>query len=155
MTWVYDYDLNLLNLFNTQQEMLKVLNLKRVRIINKYKETSINFKGFYFFSKEIDIKTKNSILNNRQFAKYNKAKLVWVTQDNKIVIDKPFTSMTSAANFLNLYRKSIAKYMDTNEMFHGYKFFLIILSRLHLNKNKTIITLCFFTLLFPNLTTVI
>lgn len=123
MTWVYDYDLNLLNKFNTQQEMLKNLNLKRVRTINKYKDTGIIFKGFYFFSKEIDIKTKNSILNNRQFAKYNKAKLVWVTQDNKLVNDKPFTSMTSAANFLNLYRKSIAKYIDTNEMFHGYKFF--------------------------------
>uniref|UniRef100_UPI0022378595 GIY-YIG endonuclease n=1 Tax=Ramaria rubella TaxID=113071 RepID=UPI0022378595 len=52
--WVYTLDLKLVNEkpFKSQQDMLKALNLKRVRTINKYKDTGICFKGFYFFSKK-------------------------------------------------------------------------------------------------------
>lgn len=93
-TWVYDFNLNLINNvpFYSQQDMLRSLNLKRVRTINKYKDKGILFKGFYFFSslpllslrqeprgQELDIKMKNNLLKNRgtSFAKPTKnAKLL-------------------------------------------------------------------------------
>jgi hypothetical protein len=56
--------------------MLRVLDLKRVRTINKYKDTGINFRGFYFYSFEIDNLTKKINLDNKIYAKYTKAKLV-------------------------------------------------------------------------------
>jgi hypothetical protein len=38
--------------------MLRSLNLKRVITINKYKDTGINFKGYYFFSKQMSWRIK-------------------------------------------------------------------------------------------------
>lgn len=125
--WVYDYNFNLVNglPFKTQQEMLKNLNLKRVRTINKYKDTGTLFKDYYFFSNEISLEVKNRLINERlsspvrvlrilrilprppwgaggSFAKPTKnSKLTWVynISNNNLVNNKPFTSMTSAANF--------------------------------------------------------
>lgn len=44
-SWVYDYNLNLVNdkPFNSQLEMLKFLGLKRIRTIKKYKDKGIFF----------------------------------------------------------------------------------------------------------------
>jgi hypothetical protein len=56
--------------------MLRVLKLKRVRTINKYKDTGINFKGFYFYSYELENSIKKSILGNKNYVKYTKAKLI-------------------------------------------------------------------------------
>lgn len=66
-TWVYDFNLNLINNgpFYSQQNMLKALNLKRVRTINKYKDKGILFKGYYFFSQELDMDMKNKLIENR------------------------------------------------------------------------------------------
>ena len=53
---MYDFDLNLINNrpFYSQQELLRTLNLKRIRTINKYKNTGILFKDFYFFKSGIN-----------------------------------------------------------------------------------------------------
>jgi hypothetical protein len=56
--WVYTLHNNNLILvnnkpFQSQQEMLRDLKLKRIRTVHKYKDTGINFKGFYFFSKNL------------------------------------------------------------------------------------------------------
>ena len=121
--WVYDSNLELIDKFNSQQEMLRVLDLKRVRTVNKYKDTGINFRGFYFYSFEIDNSLKKSILDNKNYAKYTKAKLVWVMVNNLLIKDEPFLSIISAAKYLNFNRKMIAKYIDTNKIYLGYKFY--------------------------------
>lgn len=91
--WVNTSELNLVNgePFKSQQEMLKTLNLKRVRTINKYKDTGIFFKGFYFFSEKpssevlLDIKNKKKI-----FAKpHVKSMLVWVYKNNLLINNAP------------------------------------------------------------------
>ena len=66
-TWVYDFNLNLINNrpFYSQQDMLKTLNLKRMRTINKYKDKGILFKGYYFFSQELNMDMKNKLIENR------------------------------------------------------------------------------------------
>ena len=137
-TWVYDFNLNLINNvpFYSQQDMLRSLNLKRVRTINKYKDKGILFKGFYFFSQELDIKMKNNLLKNRgtSFAKPTKnAKLLWVyiVNKNKLVNNQPFTSIISASKFLNLNRKTITRYIDSNKSLKGFKIF----SNPNLNSN--------------------
>jgi hypothetical protein len=132
-TWVYDYNLKLINdrPFYSQQEMLRTLNLKRVRTINKYKDAGILFKGYYFFSQEINQDMKNKLTENKlslasSFAKPTRnAKLLWVytINDNSLVNNKPFLSIISASKFLNLNRKTITRYIDTNKPLEGYKFF--------------------------------
>lgn len=54
--WVYDFKLNLINNkpFPSQQEMLRYLGLKRFRTIQKYIDTEILFKNYFFFSREIN-----------------------------------------------------------------------------------------------------
>jgi len=44
--------------------MLRSLKLKRVRTINKYKDTGINFKGYYFVSKNLSNEELNKIKTN-------------------------------------------------------------------------------------------
>lgn len=135
-TWVYDFNLNLINNrpFYSQQEMLKATrrtNLKRVRTINKYKDKGILFKGYYFFTQELDMNMKNKLIENRtssasSFAKPTQnAKLLWVYNVNnqKLVNNVPFTSIISASKFLNLNRKTVTRYIDSNIPLKGYKFF--------------------------------
>ena len=74
---------------------------------------------------------KNKIIENRisfasSFAKPTKnAKEVWVynIKDKSLVNLKQFISIISASIFLNLNRKTIARYIDTNKSFKGYMFF--------------------------------
>lgn len=111
--------------------MLRNLNLKRIRTINKYKDTGILFKGYYFFSKEISSDMINKLIKNRilspsSYAKPTKnAKLIWIYKinTNNLVNNKPFTSILSASKILNLNRKTIARYIDSDKVFKGYKFF--------------------------------
>ena len=105
--------------------MLRTLNLKRIRTINKYKNTGIIFKGYYFFSSELNKELKSSLLSksNKFYAMRHKAKLVWVTLNNTLVNEEPYLSFTNAADSLNLNRKIISKYLDTNKSIQGYKFF--------------------------------
>jgi hypothetical protein len=62
--------LNLINNkpFNSQQDMLRSLNLKNVRTINKYKDTggfARNFKGYFFFSYKLSEIELTDLKNNK------------------------------------------------------------------------------------------
>lgn len=80
--WVYDLNINLIDdkPFSSQQEMLRILGLKRFRTILNYIDTGILYKNFYFFTKEITKDTKENLRpcgisnnkNNDQYAKSNK-----------------------------------------------------------------------------------
>lgn len=97
--WVYTSDLNLVNgePFKSQQEMLKTLNLKRVRTINKYKDTGICFKGFYFFSEKPSSEVLLDLKDKKTYAKpHVKSMLVWVYKKNLLINNAPFLSLTSA-----------------------------------------------------------
>jgi len=79
--WVYTLQNNNLILvnnrpFQSQQEMLKVLNLKRVRTINKYKDTGINFKGYYFFSQILSSEELERLKTNTLYAKSNRKSIL-------------------------------------------------------------------------------
>lgn len=127
--WVYTLQNNNLILvnnrpFQSQQEMLRVLKLKRVRTINKYKDTGINFKGYYFFSKFLSTEELEILNNNTLYAKPNKKSiLVWVYKDNQLINNRPFLSMTSAGKELRLDRKLIKKYLDSNIPYKGHLFY--------------------------------
>ena len=73
---------------------------------------------------------KNKLIENRKssgssFAKPTKnAKLLWVYNvNNKLVNNMPFTSIISASKILNLNRKTVTRYIDSNKPLEGYKFF--------------------------------
>ena len=127
--WVYTLQNNNLILvnnrpFQSQQEMLRVLKLKRVRTINKYKETGIKFKGYYFFSKILLSEELERLKTNTLYAKPNrKSMLVWVYKNNQLINNRPFLSMTSAGKELRLDRKLIKKYLDSNIPYKGYLFY--------------------------------
>lgn len=90
--WVNPSELNLENgePFKSQQEMLKTLNLKRVRTINKYKDTGIFFKVFYFFSEKPSSEVLLDIKNKKIFAKpHVKSMLVWVYKNNLLINNAP------------------------------------------------------------------
>lgn len=48
--------------------------------------------------------------------------LVWVYKDNKLINNRPFLSMTAAGKELNLNRKLIRKYLDSNQSYNGFLF---------------------------------
>ena len=73
---------------------------------------------------------KNNLIENRissssSFAKPTKnAKLLWVYNvNNKLVNNMPFTSIISASKILNLNRKTVTRYIDSNKPLEGYKIF--------------------------------
>ena len=69
---------------------------------------------------------ENRISSGSSFAKPTKnAKLLWVynMNNNKLVNNMPFASIISASKFLNLNRKTVTRYIDSNKPFEGYKFF--------------------------------
>jgi len=113
--------------FQSQQEMLRSLNLNRVRTINKYKDAGINFKGYYFFSKQMSNEEWNKLNKNIYAKPSKKAMLVWVYKDNKLIKNRPFLSMTAAGcqrpKELNLNRKLIRKYLDSNQSYNGFLIF--------------------------------
>lgn len=129
--WVYTRHNNNIILFNnkpfqSQQEMLRILNLKRIRTINKYKDTGVNFKGYYFFSKKLEPAEAEleKLKTNVQYAKLNrKSMLVWAYKNNQLINNSPFLSMSSAGKELKLNRKLIRKYLDSNIPYEGYLFF--------------------------------
>ena len=53
--------------------------------------------------------------------------LVWVYKDNKLIKNRPFLSMTAAGcqrpKELNLNRKLIRKYLDSNQSYNGFLIF--------------------------------
>lgn len=52
------------------------------------------------------------------------SKLIWIyDNNNKLINDRPFNSISLASKFSNLNRKSIAKFLDTNILFKGFKFY--------------------------------
>lgn len=124
--WVYNDDLDLVNNrpFKSQQEMLRELSLKRARTVNKYKDSGISFKGFYFFSRELTSQEKEVVKSKNQYAApTSNSKFVWVYKADTLINGKPFQSLSQAGKKLELDRKKIAKYLDTNEIYQGYKFF--------------------------------
>jgi len=124
--WVYTSDLNLVNdePFKSQQEMLKTLNLKRVRTINKYKDTGICFKVFYFFSEKPSSEVVWDIKDNKIYAKpHVKSILVWVYKNNLLINNSPFLSLTSAGTELKIDRKFIIKLLDTEISYKDLYFY--------------------------------
>ena len=108
--------------FQSQQEMLRILKLNRIRTINKYKDSSINFRGYYFFSKQLSDEELNK-LNINLYAKPSRNSiLVWVYKDSQLINNRPFLSMTDASKELNLNRKLIRKYLDSNVVYSGFLF---------------------------------
>jgi len=132
--WVYSLHTNNLMLvnnrpFQSQQEMLRDLKLKRIRTVNKYKDTGINFKGFYFFSKNLSSEELERLKTNTLYAKPNKkSMLVWAYKNNQLINNRPFISMASAGKELTLDRKLIRKYLDSNISYKGYLFYSNILN---------------------------
>jgi len=123
--WVYNGDLDLVNNkpFKSQQDMLRELGLKRARTVNKYKDTGILFKGFYFFSQELTLQEKVVRSKNLYAAPTSNSKFVWVYKGDTLINGKPFLSLSKAGKELEIDRKLIAKYQDTNEIYQGYKFY--------------------------------
>jgi hypothetical protein len=123
--WVYILEndkFNILNSkpFQSQQEMLRSLKLNRVRTINKYKDTGINFRGYYFFSKKLSDEELNKLKKNLYAKPSKNSMLVWVYKDNQLINNRPFLSMISAGKELNLNRKLIRKYLDSNISYNGF-----------------------------------
>jgi group I intron endonuclease len=127
--WVYILKINSIELvnnkpFQSQQEMLRTLNLKIIRTINKYKDTGIVFRGFFFFSKKLSYEEIENLKKNIIYAKPNKkSKLIWVYKNNILINDTPFLSMISAAKELKLNRKLISKNLDSNIHYNDYLFY--------------------------------
>jgi NUMOD1 domain len=128
--WVYttlgeNDKFNILNNkpFQSQQEMLRSLKLKRIRTINKYKDTGINFKGYYFFSNKLSNEELNKLKTNIYAKPRKNSMLVWVYKDNQLINNRPFLSMTSAGKELNLNRKLIRKYLDSNIHYNEFLFY--------------------------------
>jgi NUMOD1 domain len=125
--WVYTLEneqFNILNgkPFQSQQEMLRSLKLKRARTVNKYKDSGINFRGYYFFSNKLSDEELNKLKKNLYAKPSKNSMLVWGYKDNELINNRPFLSITSAGKELNLNRKLIRKYLDSNITYNGYLF---------------------------------
>lgn len=126
MVWVYDENIEIINgsPFISQQEMLRSLGLNQVRTVNKYKDTGLIYKGYYFYSQEMSISEKERVRNDKNYANINtKSKQIWVYDaNNQLVNGKPFLSIIKCANSLELNRKTISKVIDKDKVYGGYKF---------------------------------
>lgn len=126
MVWVYDENIEIINgsPFISQQEMLRSLELNRVRTVNKYKDTGLIYKGYYFYSQEMSISEKERVRNDKNYANINtKSKQIWVYDaNNQLINGKPFLSIIKCANSLELNRKTISKVIDKDKVYGGYKF---------------------------------
>jgi len=126
--WVYTLENDKLNILNnkpfkSQQEMLRSLNLKQLRTINKYKDTGFHFKGYYFFSNKLSNDELNKFKTPINIKPRKNYILVWVYKDNHLINNRPFLSMTSAAKELNLNRKLIRKYLDSDIQYNELLFY--------------------------------
>lgn len=130
--------------FNSQQDMLRSLNLKNVRTINKYKDTggwlrslcapARKFKWYFFFSYKLseieltDLKNNNFKINSKGREAIadivnKKSILIWAYKNDVLINNSPFLSIIKAGNELNLNRKLIRKYLDSERPYRGIYFY--------------------------------